>query len=158
MPTDSCGGLVHPLITRSHAHIANRACSNVLLLSRWSIEASHLTAPQPNSSRLTDAMSAVSASLAANKDKLSFETREKELLERDLGLWKREDIAELNSQWEAIGVLLSTLRIFKDIPSFTTLYDPESLFRSTAISNTPPSLNLSSPRNAKHHHNFSGVL
>ena len=65
--------------------------------------------------------------------------RELELLDKGFKTWDyASDVYETQNRWESLGLLLWSLRIFKDIPQYGDYFSKKELFRVTAIIPTFP--------------------
>eukprot|EP00842_Homolaphlyctis_polyrhiza_P001375 jgi/Hompol1/2238/HPOL_002160-RA len=121
-------------LKRSARDVALRTASTQLLLSRWAIEASSLQDTDPEAKeRAQIGFKALSEAIDKSGFVKHMTATEQELQQRPFGGWTPSEVMGLHSRWESFGVLLWTLRIFRDIPQYPDRFPSEQLYKTTAI-------------------------
>ncbi|KAL2919690.1 hypothetical protein HK105_200604 [Polyrhizophydium stewartii] len=117
-------------LKRTPREIALRACSTQLLLTRWALEASALSAKEPAAA----GFGALTEALAKTSITEHMTARERSLHKLDFGKWDvAEDIVGVQSRWESFGMLAWALRIVRDVPEYPNTFPHEQLYQATAV-------------------------
>lgn len=112
----------------SIADLAMRTCVTQLLLTRWALEQSAI-----GDARTNTAYTALLHTIETNKLDQNFTTHEKLLFEMPLSKWDDSDHFQVEPRWESFGVLLWSIRIFKEMPDPWLIFPRQSMYTSTNI-------------------------
>ncbi|ORX91028.1 hypothetical protein K493DRAFT_229051 [Basidiobolus meristosporus CBS 931.73] len=119
------------LQTRSVQEVATRVACTQLFLSRWGVESAY--ADNASDERHKTAFEAITRATEETGVYVDFTEKERKLLEAPLGSWDADVLSTYNGKWETFGILLWSLHLYPEIPSYNHYFPRSKLFQSTGI-------------------------